>query len=277
VSRSSLGGREYIFRLNPVAYKYAALTSSDPIFHLFPAPIERTDHRISTDIVEASVRRNCFFVISLSMMHNPCFQAIFGLPLVNSMRRDDVGANRNISNFYQIKCLSLIPVNCSCKYDSPIFSRSASLLDDAKGIHERKTRGSLLDSADSNTGLKDPENDGDSFSETTTDQFRRAFRKTTSRTTPARFGQTTPKTTRAPFWQTRTRTFQGSFRDEPENDPPKSTSEPFLRTPAVVLAGSFRQNDQEGRFRTTPWPVNIRKYHILPYDHMRVGQPSRKG
>jgi hypothetical protein len=138
VSRSSLGGREYIFRLNPVAYKYAALTSSDPIFHLFPAPIERTDHRISTDIVEASVRRNCFFVISVSMMHNPCFQAIFGLPLVNSMRRDDVGANRNISNFYQIKCLSLIPVNCSCKYDSPIFSRSASLLDDAKGIHETK-------------------------------------------------------------------------------------------------------------------------------------------
>jgi hypothetical protein len=134
---------------------------------------------------------------------------------------------------------------------------------------EIKTRGNLLDPADSKNGLSDPENDGGSFSETASDPLRRAFRRTTSGTTPALFGETTHKTTWAPFWETRAPAFQGSLRDEPENDPQKTTSGSFLRTPAIDLAGSFRENDLENLFRATPWPVNIRNYHILPYNLMK--------
>jgi hypothetical protein len=124
---------------------------------------------------------------------------------------------------------------------------------------ERKTRGSLLDPADSSNGVNGPENDEGSFSTTTTDQLRRAFRRTTSGTTPARFDQMAPKTTRSPFWETGPPVSQGLFRHEPENDPQKRPRGSFLKTPAVDLAGSIRENDLEGRFRTTPWPVHIQK------------------
>jgi hypothetical protein len=133
---------------------------------------------------------------------------------------------------------------------------------------EIKTRGSLLDPADSNSGLNNPENDGRSFSEKTLDPLRRAFRRKTSGTTPARFGETTSKTTRAPFWETGPPAFQGSFRDEPVNNPQNDLGV-VLKTPAVDLAGSFRENDLEGRFITTHRTVNIRNYHILPYSLMK--------
>jgi hypothetical protein len=78
--------------------------------------------------------------------------------------------------------------------------------------------------------INDPGNEGESFSETTTDQLRRAFRKTTSRTTPARFGQTTPKAIQAPFWETGASAFPGSFRDERKNNPQNDLGGVFENT-----------------------------------------------
>jgi hypothetical protein len=60
----------------------------------------------------------------------------------------------------------------------------------------------------------------------------------------------------------------GAYQGRTRKRPPKTTSGSFLKTPAVDLAGSFRENDLEGRFRTTPCPVNIRNYHILPYNRL---------
>ena len=83
---------------------------------------------------------------------------------------------------------------------------------------ERQTRGSLLDPADSNNGPNDPENDGGSFSETTTAPLSKGVPQNDLRNDPARFGQTTPKTTRDPFWETGAPAHEMSLRDEPEND-----------------------------------------------------------
>ena len=82
-----------------------------------------------------------------------------------------------------------------------------------------KTRGSLLDPADSNNALNDPENDGGSFSETTTDPLRRAFRKTTSRTTQPVLAKRPPKRPRPRFGKRGSRRFRGRFGKNPKTTP----------------------------------------------------------
>jgi hypothetical protein len=131
-----------------------------------------------------------------------------------------------------------------------------------------KTRGSLLDPADSNNGLNDPENDGGSFSETTSDPLRRAFRRMISGTTPA-FCPNDPQNDPCPVLGNGGPGVSGVVSGRTRKQLPKMTSGSFLKTPPVDLAGSFRENDLEGRFRTTPWPFNIGNYHILRYNLMK--------
>jgi hypothetical protein len=133
---------------------------------------------------------------------------------------------------------------------------------------ERKTRGSLLDRVDSSNGLNDPKNDGGSFSETTTDKLRRAFRRTTSGRTPA-FWPNDLKNDPDPVLGNKAPGVSGVVSGRTQKRPPKTTSGSFSRTPSVDLAGSFRENNLKGRFRTTPWPVPIRNDYILPYNLMK--------
>jgi hypothetical protein len=123
----------------------------------------------------------------------------------------------------------------------PAFSAECYILAPLIYDSSKKTRGSLLDPADSNSGLNDPKHDERSFSEMTTDQLRRAIPRTTSGTTPTHFGQTTPKTTQAPFWETGNLAFQRSFRDEPDNDPQKRPRGRFLKHPRSIWPGRFEK------------------------------------
>ena len=93
-----------------------------------------------------------------------------------------------------------------------------------------KTRGSLLDPADSNNALNDPENDGGSFSETTTDPLRRAFRKTTSRTTQPVLAKRPPKRPRPRFGKRGSRRFRGRFGTNPKTTPENDLGAVFENT-----------------------------------------------
>ena len=93
-----------------------------------------------------------------------------------------------------------------------------------------KTRGSLLDPADSNNALNDPENDWGSFSETTTDPLRRAFRKTTSRTTQPVLAKRPPKRPRPRFGKRGSRRFRGRFGTNPKTTPENDLGAVFENT-----------------------------------------------
>jgi hypothetical protein len=128
---------------------------------------------------------------------------------------------------------------------------------------ERKTRGSLLDPADSNNGVNDPENDGGRFlKRPRTSSEGRSAERPPDRTSP--FWQNDlPKRPR-PRFGNRGPAFQRSFRDEPQND---------LGAVFENTRGQFgrvvSKNDLEGRFRKTTWPVNIQNYRILPYNPIK--------
>ena len=131
-----------------------------------------------------------------------------------------------------------------------------------------KTRGSLLDPADSNNALNDPENDGGRFlKRPQTFSERRSAKRHPERPSP--FWPNDPQNDPGPVLGNGGPGVSGVVSGRTRKRPPKTTSGPFLKTPAVDLAGSFRQNDLEGRFRTTSCPGNIRNCHILPHNLMK--------